>query len=138
MSRVLKKNVFLAVVPTQSVHRSCSIESEKSDWDMTGAAVGAARGTVTVIAEARDPSEEIVKATRQIITDGYLEKGPRTGTFICTTESCASWWKWGRSSARIHVMSVLLPGMRRLSARDGYWNSNKLTMHGFMPVRLTG
>lgn len=38
LSRVLKKNSFLEVVPIQSVQRSCSMEKETRDWE-TGTAV---------------------------------------------------------------------------------------------------
>jgi len=45
---VLKKNWLRDVVPTQSVHRSCSIEKDIKDGEMVGADDGAATGIVTL------------------------------------------------------------------------------------------
>jgi hypothetical protein len=44
---VLKKNWFTGPCPIQSVHRSCSIEKEKSERETNCAFPGAARGIVT-------------------------------------------------------------------------------------------
>ena len=41
LSRVLKKNSFLEVVPTQSVQRSCSMEKDTRDCETDTAVKGA-------------------------------------------------------------------------------------------------
>lgn len=52
LSRTLKKNWFLDVVPTQSVQRSCSIDKERRVGEIFAAPVGAVRGIETLTAEA--------------------------------------------------------------------------------------
>lgn len=52
LSRVLKKNSFLEVVPTQSVQRSCSMDNESNDGEMVGADDGATTGIETLTEDA--------------------------------------------------------------------------------------
>lgn len=47
LDNTLKKNSFLVPVPAQSVQRSCSIENESKERDMSGADEGAAIGMET-------------------------------------------------------------------------------------------
>lgn len=62
--RVLKKNVFRVVLPAQSVHRSCSIESPISAGEIVGAPDGALKGIDILIAEMSGLSRRTVQRLR--------------------------------------------------------------------------